>query len=91
MDSGMYKESPGQIIERQGKEIGWLKAENEALRKFALRAFTVVVWVAGEGKLLSFPYYDADDLLLEGAHLLGVEDCDEARAALNTEESENDV
>jgi hypothetical protein len=59
-----------------------LERENEKLRIWALKAFTVVEWVSGEGKLLSYPYYDADDLLGDGVELLGVYSSDDARAAL---------
>ena len=59
-----------------------LERENERLRIWALKAFTVVEWVSGEGKLLSYPYYDADDLLGDGVELLGVYSSDDARAAL---------
>lgn len=57
-------------------------AENERLREWSMKAFTVVEWVSGEGKLLSYPYYDADDLLGDGVELLGVYSSDDARAAL---------
>ena len=57
-------------------------AENKRLREWSLKAFTVVEWVSGEGKLLSYPYYDADDLLGDGVELLGVYSSDDARAAL---------
>ena len=59
-----------------------LKADNERLRAWALKAFTVVEFCVGEGFLLEPPHYDADDTLLEGVHLLGVEDSNEARGAL---------
>jgi hypothetical protein len=60
--------------------VAW--RENERLRIWSLKAFTVVEWVSGEGKLLSYPYYDADDLLGDGVELLGVYSSDDARAAL---------
>jgi hypothetical protein len=60
------------------------RAEEEArkLRRIALKAFTVVEWVVGEGRLLPEPHYDADDLLLEMGEVLGVEDSVAARAAI---------
>lgn len=59
-----------------------LAAERERLLALALKAFTVVEWVVGEGYLLEAPHEDADDLLLEMVDALGVESSDEARAAL---------
>jgi hypothetical protein len=35
-----------------------------------------------EGLLMSYPHYDCDDLIMEGADLLKVESSEEARAAL---------
>ena len=66
-------------------EIERLRAENERLRKFSLKALTVVEVVAGEGVVLVYPAYDADDLLMEGCDLLGVEDAEGVRAALGEE------
>ena len=60
--------------------VAW--RENERLREWSLKTFTVVEWVSGEGKILSYPYYDADDLLGDGVELLGVYSSDDARAAL---------
>ena len=57
-------------------------AENEKLRAYALKAFTVVEFCSGEGLLLPHPTYDCDDLLMEGVELLKVETSEEARAAL---------
>ena len=65
-----------------------LAAERERLLSLALKAFTVVEWVAGQGYLLEAPYEDADDLLLEMVDALGVESSDEARAALASERRE---
>lgn len=66
------------------------QAENQRLRDIALKAFTVVEWVAGEGFLLPDPHWDADDLLLEMAKVLEVEDSDSARAALHSTETNHD-
>ena len=52
------------------------------LEAYALKAFTVVEFCAGEGLLLPHPHYDCDDLLMEGVDLLKVETSEEARAAL---------
>jgi hypothetical protein len=60
-----------------------LTAENEKLRAYALKAFTVVEFCCGEGFLLSYPHYDCDDLTMEGVDLLKVESSEEARAALS--------
>lgn len=57
-------------------------SEIAVLRRSLLQAFTVVEWVAGEGYMLNPPHYDADDLLLDLVEILGVEDSNEARAAL---------
>ena len=54
----------------------------EQLEAYALKAFTVVEFCAGEGLLLPHPHYDCDDLLMEGVDLLKVETSEEARAAL---------
>jgi hypothetical protein len=62
-----------------------LRAENEKLRAYALKAFTVVEFCSGEGFLLQYPNYDCDDLLMEGVVLLKVETSEEARAALEGE------
>jgi hypothetical protein len=59
-----------------------LRAENEKLRAYALKAFTVVEFCSGQGFLLQYPNYDCDDLLMEGVVLLKVETSEEARAAL---------
>lgn len=56
--------------------------EVERLRAYALKAFTVVEFCAGEGLLLPHPHYDCDDLLIEGVDLLKVETSEEARAAI---------
>ena len=66
----------------QADRIEALTAENERLRNWALKAYTVVEWVVGEGCLLPDPHFDADDTLLEGVAVLGVETSAEARAAL---------
>lgn len=58
------------------------EAENEKLRAYALKAFTVVEFCSGQGFLLQYPNYDCDDLLMEGVVLLNVETSEEARAAL---------
>ena len=47
-----------------------------------LRAFTVVEWVVGEGKMLQHPHEDADDLLLDMAYSLDLEDSEDAQAKL---------
>lgn len=65
-----------------GRTIKELVSENKRLREWSLKAFTVVEWVSGEGKLLSYPYYDADDLLGDGVELLSVYSSDDARASL---------
>ena len=57
----------------------------EQLEAYALKAFTVVEFCAGEGLLLPHPHYDCDDLLMEGVDLLKVETSAEARAALGEE------
>ena len=57
-------------------------AEIDRLREWSLKAFTIVEWVSGEGKLLEYPCYDADDMLGDGVELLGVYSADDARAAL---------
>ena len=57
-------------------------AEIERLREWSLKAFTIVEWVVGEGKLLEYPCYDADDMLGDGVELLGVYSADDSRAAL---------
>lgn len=67
-----------------------MEAENQRLTRLALKAFTVVEWVAGDGFLLPDPHYDADDLLLEMARALGVEDSVAARAALRSTEASHD-
>ena len=54
----------------------------EQLEAYALKAFTVVEFCAGEGLLLPHPHYDCEDLLMEGVDLLKVETSEEARAAL---------
>jgi hypothetical protein len=59
-----------------------LRAEVERLRAYALKTFTVVEFCSGEGFMLEEPYYDCDDLLMEGVELLKVETSEEARAAL---------
>ena len=59
-----------------------LTDENEKLRAYALKAFTVVEFCSGQGFLLQYPSYDCDDLLMEGVDLLNVETSEEARAAL---------
>jgi hypothetical protein len=63
-------------------EIELLRTENERLRKFSLKAFTVVESIVGEGHLLMYPAYDSDDVFMEGCDLLGVDDAETARAAL---------
>lgn len=60
-------------------------ARIEQLEAYALKAFTVVEFCAGEGLLLPHPHYDCDDLLMEGVDLLKVETSEEARAALGEE------
>lgn len=63
-----------------------LMAERDAeilrLRTLGLKSFTVVEWVAGVGPILDYPHYDADDLLLEMADILDVQDSIAARTAL---------
>ncbi len=51
-------------------------------RALLLKAFTVVEWVVGEGKLLEYPYFDADDLLIELAEFLDVQDSEHAQLLL---------
>ena len=63
-------------------EYAALRTENEKLRAYALKAFTVVEFCSGQGLLLPHPTYDCDDLLMEGVELLNVETSEEARAAL---------
>lgn len=63
-----------------------LSAENERMREWSLKAFTVVEWVCGEGWVLDSPQYCPDDLLCDGVELLGVYSSDEARAALGETE-----
>jgi hypothetical protein len=55
-------------------------AEIERLRNWSLKALTVVL--CGEGWIMSYPHYDADDLLCDGVELLGVYSAEDARAAL---------
>lgn len=57
-------------------------ARIEKLEAYALKAFTVVEFCAGEGLLLPHPHFDCDDLLMEGVDLLKVETSEEARTAL---------
>jgi hypothetical protein len=71
--------------EEAADEIERLRSESERLRKFSLKAFTVVESIVGEGHLLMYPAYDADDVFMEGCDLLGVEDAETARAALKAE------
>jgi len=63
-------------------EIDRLKRENKRLRTYALKAFTVVEFCCGEGFLLEPPFYDCDDLLLEGCILFDIEDSQDARNRL---------
>ena len=58
----------------------------EQLEAYALKAFTVVEFCAGEGLLLPHPHFDCDDLLMEGVDLLKVETSEEARTALDYRE-----
>jgi hypothetical protein len=67
------------LLARRGAEAA---ARIEQLEAYALKAFTVVEFCAGEGLLLPHPHYDCDDLLMEGVDLLKVETSEEARAAL---------
>lgn len=66
------------------------RAKNQRLRDLALKAYTVVEWVAGDGFILEMPHEDADDLMLEMAKVLGVESSIEARAALRNTETHHD-
>ena len=77
-----------EIVNSDTAEEERIRAENERLRAYALKAFTVVEFCSGEGFLLDAPYYDCDDLLMEGVELLKVETPEEARAALEKETSE---
>lgn len=70
------------LCRKAAAEIERLRAQNAKLRSFSLKALTVVEWAAGEGAVMEHPVYDADDLLLEGCDLLGVECAADARAAL---------
>jgi len=70
-----YIDDAADRIEAQAAEI-------ERLRNWSLKAFSIVEWVSGEGKLLEYPCYDADDMLCDGVELLGVYSADDARAAL---------
>lgn len=69
-------------LAKQDAELATLRARIEALEAYALKAFTVVEFCAGEGLLLPHPHYDCDDLLMDGVDLLKVETSAEARAAL---------
>ena len=53
----------------------------------ALKAFTIVEWVADEGKLLSDPQYDAEDTFLEGVEVLNIDSSEAARAILEKKEN----
>jgi hypothetical protein len=64
-------------------------ARIEQLEAYALKAFTVVEFCAGEGLLLPHPHFDCDDLLMEGVDLLKVETSEEARAALDYRKMED--
>jgi len=66
-----------------------LKHEKVLLEAWALKAITVVEFAAGEGFTLKYPYYDSDELLLEGVKLLGVETSEEVRRILEDEEETN--
>lgn len=70
------------VLGKSADRIEALSAENERLRDWALRAFTVVEWVCGEGWVLDAPQYNPDDLLCDGVELLGVYSSDDVRAAL---------
>ena len=59
-----------------------LLAERDALRQAALKAFTIVEWVVGEGRVLTSPHFDADATLLELVSVLGVKDSADARCAV---------
>ena len=61
--------------------------EIDRLREFALKAFTIVEWVADEGKLLSDPQYDAEDTFLEGVEVLNIDSSEAARAILEKKEN----
>jgi hypothetical protein len=61
-------------------------AEIERLRNWSLKALTVVEWVCGEGWIMSYPHYDADDLLCDGAELLDVYTSVHARILLGDAE-----
>ena len=63
-------------------DIRDLLAEREKLVAVALKAYTIVEWVVGEGRALEPPHFDADDTLLEMAASLGVETSFDARLAL---------
>lgn len=67
------------LLARRGAEAADRIAQ---LEEYALKAFTVVEFCAGEGLLLPHPHYDCDDLLMEGVDLLKVETSEDARAAL---------
>ena len=67
------------LLARRGADAA---ARIEQLEAYALKAFTVVEFCAGEGLLLPHPHFDCDDLLMEGVDLLKVETSEEARAAL---------
>ena len=69
-------------IRRTDVDMLAFKARIEQLEAYALKAFTVVEFCAGEGLLLPHPHYDCDDLLMEGVDLLKVETSEEARAEL---------
>lgn len=70
-------------ISDDSKTTSELLARIWQLETMALKAFTVVEWVVGEGKLLPNPHYDAEDLLIEMVPELGVEDSHEACARLD--------
>jgi hypothetical protein len=73
---------PATDVRTMADRIEAQAAEIERLREWSLKAFTIVEWVSGEGKLLEYPCYDADDMLGDGVELLGVYSADDARAAL---------
>ena len=70
------------VIGQAADRIETQAAEIERLREWSLKAFTIVEWVVGEGKLLEYPCYDADDTLCDGVDLLGAYSAAHARATL---------
>jgi hypothetical protein len=75
-------ESYADTHERRQRDRAEAADRIEQLEAYALKAFTVVEFCAGEGLLLPHPHFDCDDLLMEGVDLLKVETSEDARAAL---------